>query len=234
MSDKPDEAMKRIMERLREPFSANDIEWRIQRSGLKDGKPWAMVLAYVTARAIQERLDETCGLFGWKNVYEKGPDGGVICGISIADGEGNFVTKWDGAENTNIEAVKGGISGAFKRAGAVWGIGRYLYNLEATFATIDANGQYSGSAKKNPKDNNEKPTWFKWNPPALPKWALPKDEQPITFAELIDKVKKANAFKHLEHIRNKYRVSVQGMTPDQQRELAETVKLKEDELRGEG
>jgi hypothetical protein len=229
MSETPDEAMKRIMERLKEPFSANDIEWRIQRSGLKDGKPWAMVLAYVQARAIQSRLDEACGLFGWRNVYKQGPDGGVLCGISIVDGDGNWITKYDGAENTNIEAVKGGISGAFKRAGAVWGIGRYLYHIEATFATFADNGRYNS---KIGEKNNAK--WFKWNPPALPEWALPQDEQPISFAELLDKIKKANALPHLKNIREKYRVSVQGMTPDQQRELAEAVKLKEDELRGEG
>ncbi len=32
-----------------EPFSPEDIEWRIQQSGkTRDGKVWAMVLAYVT------------------------------------------------------------------------------------------------------------------------------------------------------------------------------------------
>jgi hypothetical protein len=234
MSEKQDDTMKRIMDRLREPFSANDIEWRIQRSGLKDGKPWAMVLAYVTARAIQERLDETCGLFGWKNLYEKGPDGGVLCGISIVDGEGNWITKYDGAENTNIEAVKGGISGALKRAASVWGIGRYLYGLEATFAIIDANGQYSGSAKKNPKDNSEKPTWFKWNPPALPVWALPADEKPITFEELKEKINEAKAVRHLDNIRNKHRTSVEKMSQQEKADLATLVAIKTDELRGEG
>jgi hypothetical protein len=225
MSDKPDEAMKKIMARLREPFSANDIEWRIQRSGLKDGKPWAMVLAYVTARAIQERLDETCGLFGWKNVYEKGPDGGVVCGISIVDGEGNWITKWDGAENTNIEAVKGGISGAFKRAGAVWGIGRYLYHLDATFATFDANGRY------NSKVENK---FYKWNPPALPAWALPADEKPISYEELKQKIDEAQAVPHLDNIRNKYRASVEKMSQKEKEDLATLVALKTDELRGAG
>ncbi|EPF6937558.1 Rad52/Rad22 family DNA repair protein, partial [Salmonella enterica subsp. enterica serovar Typhimurium] len=38
---------------LDEPFAAEDIEWRIQQSGkTRDGKLWAMVLAYVTNRAI--------------------------------------------------------------------------------------------------------------------------------------------------------------------------------------
>ena len=42
-----------------EPFSPEDIEWRIQQSGkTRDGKVWAMVLAYVTNRAIMKRLDD--------------------------------------------------------------------------------------------------------------------------------------------------------------------------------
>jgi hypothetical protein len=194
-----DTALDLIVQRLKEPFPAEDIEWRIQRSGKKEGKIWAMVLAYVTARAIQERLDEACGVFGWKNEYKEGPNGGVLCGISIADSEGRWTTKWDGAENTNIEAVKGGLSGAFKRAGAVWGIGRYLYNLEATFAVISDSGRYSSQVKDGP--------WFKWNPPALPSWALPEGSKPpeaekaptiLTYKEIMDKLDTADNVFHLK------------------------------------
>ncbi|ELN7608627.1 recombinase, partial [Salmonella enterica] len=43
------------------PFNPEDIEWRIQQSGkTRDGKVWAMVLAYVTNRAIMKRLDDVC------------------------------------------------------------------------------------------------------------------------------------------------------------------------------
>lgn len=53
-----------------EPFSHEDIEWRIQQSGkTRDGKVWAMVLAYVTNRAIMKRLDDVCGKAGWRNEY---------------------------------------------------------------------------------------------------------------------------------------------------------------------
>jgi hypothetical protein len=75
------------------------------------------------------------------------------------------VTKWDGAENTDIEAVKGGLSGAMKRAAVQWGIGRYLYDLDEGWANIHDRGRHSA------KDKNNK--WFKWDPPELPPWALP-------------------------------------------------------------
>ena len=120
------------------PFASDDIEWRIQQAGKNNNGIWAKVLAYVTNRAIMKRLDEVCGKAGWRNEYRDIPNnGGVECGISIkVDGE--WITKWDAAENTQVEAVKGGRSGAMKRAAVQWGIGRYLYNLEEGFAVVSA------------------------------------------------------------------------------------------------
>jgi hypothetical protein len=167
-----------IMELLRQPFKAEDIEWRIQRQGSKPKGDkityWAMVLAYVTNRAIMERLDEVCGLTGWQNVFQTAPDGGVLCGISIYDDEKKeWITKYDGAENTQVEAIKGGLSSAMKRAAVQWGIGRYLYNLDTTFVNLHldkGNRKYKTLFKS---DNGiQKSLW--WNAPALPEFAKPK------------------------------------------------------------
>jgi len=156
------------LELLDAPFPAEDIEWRIQQAGKSGEKIWAKVLAYVTNRAIMKRLDEVCGKAGWRNEYRDIPNnGGVECGISIKV-EGEWITKWDAAENTQVEAVKGGRSGAMKRAAVQWGIGRYLYNLEEGFATVStqrANGYHYARSK-------EVGTFY-WQPPALPAWALP-------------------------------------------------------------
>lgn len=152
-----------------EPFAADDIEWRIQQSGKTGaGKVWAMVLAYVTNRAIMKRLDDVCGKAGWKNEYRDIPNnGGVECGISIKVGD-EWITKWDAAEQTQVEAVKGGRSGAMKRAAVQWGIGRYLYDLEEGFAQISTD-KAQGWNRAKLKDN----TAFYWLPPALPAWAIP-------------------------------------------------------------
>ena len=93
-----------------EPFSPEDIEWRIQQSGkTRDGKVWAMVLAYVTNRAIMKRLDDVCGKAGWRNEYRDIPNnGGVECGISIKI-DSEWVTKWDAAENTPFSGESVGI-----------------------------------------------------------------------------------------------------------------------------
>lgn len=149
--------------KLAEPFAPFDIEWRIQQSGLKNGKPWGKVLAYVTNRAIMERLDAVVGPGAWRNEFSVGPGGGVMCGIGIKVGD-EWITKYDGAENTDIEPVKGGISGAMKRAAVHWGIGRYLYNLEGGRARFCEDGIYSAKIDG---------TWHSWSPPDLPVWALP-------------------------------------------------------------
>lgn len=154
------------LSKLKDCFEPNDIEWRLQQCGKgKSDKIWGMALAYVTNRAIMNRLDEVCGPENWKNEFKAAPDGGILCGISIKIGD-EWVTKWDGAENTDIEAVKGGLSGAMKRAAVQWGIGRYLYKLEESWINANENGSYRGKTKDG--------TVFKWDAPALPAWALPK------------------------------------------------------------
>lgn len=158
--------------RLREPFHIDEVEFRLSQCGEKNGGGvWAQCLAYISARAIQDRLDEVCGPNGWKVAYEFVGTKGVICNLSILCGN-EWVTKQDGAEMTDIESFKGGISSALKRAGSAWGMGRYLYGLDSFFATIvqdrnTKNAQY-GKTKNG--------TVFYWTPPELPAWALPKNQ----------------------------------------------------------
>ena len=166
------------LERLKDKFSAEDIEWRIGRAGYTlKGQPYGTVLAYLSNRAIMNRLDEVCGPANWRNEYREWTVGGrqgVLCGISIKIND-EWVTKWDGAENTDIEAVKGGLSDAMKRAGVQWGIGRYLYDLEQNFAEIDEAGKYFAQGIDK---STQKPYRFRWNPPRLPAWALPGQKAP--------------------------------------------------------
>jgi hypothetical protein len=109
------------------------------------------------------------------NEYKEAPNGGIMCGISIWDPEkGQWITKWDGAENTQIDAVKGGLSGSMKRAAVQWGIGRYLYKLTTSFADCQPGKPNNSEAhlygQQYVKETKGK---FWWRHPALPNWALP-------------------------------------------------------------
>lgn len=108
-----------------------------------------MAVAYMNARAVQKRLDEVVGAFNWKNVYSLWHDNSQICGISIFNDErSEWITKFDGAENSDIEPIKGGLSDSFKRAATVWGIGRYLYEIDGVWVEIEPKGK-SFAIKQN-------------------------------------------------------------------------------------
>lgn len=167
--------------KLKEPFSQRDIVWRVQSCGNGTKGIWARVLAYITSRAIMDRLDDVCGPANWQNTFDKAPEGGVMCGISIRI-NGEWVTKWDVAANTEVKEagkldvdtnIKGGFSASMKRAGVQWGIGRYLYDIGADYAIISPNGRYSGKVRG---ENGGKDLPFRWDPPKLPNSALPKAE----------------------------------------------------------
>ena len=134
---------RRIQQELAQPFAPEDLEWRLEQTE-ENGK-WGLAIPYVTNRAIQARLDDVVGVDGWYNDYRpwhsaKGKEA-QICGISIRFPEQGFITKWDGAEDSDIEPVKGGLSDSMKRASVQWGIGRCLYGMDAIFVDVEKRGR---------------------------------------------------------------------------------------------
>ena len=125
------------MIKLTDEFLESELEWKPQNTGSGANGVWAMVLCYVSARAIQNRLDAVFGVLGWRDTY-RFEKNGVICELSVYDNEKKeWITKENGSPETDIESFKGGISSAFKRvASSGFGIGRYLYDLDTTFAEV--------------------------------------------------------------------------------------------------
>ncbi len=159
-----------IIQKLQAPFPKESIEWRIQRSGMKANGPWAMVLAYVDARAVQNRLDDAVGCENWQTKYTP-VAGGMMCELSLRI-SGEWVTKTDGSPETDIEGFKGAISKSLVRAASAWGIGRYLYDLPTGWANFVVEG--TPGAKKDPikkTKEDQNPQWYSWLPPELPGWA---------------------------------------------------------------
>ena len=163
-----------VSEQLKAYFPENELEWRVQQSGMtKDGKPYAMVLCYVQARAIENRLDAVVGVENWQNeIRVEGEN--IIARLGVRLG-GEWVWKENGASQTDIEAFKGGISGAIKRvASSGFGIGRYLYELDTTFAECTLEKQ-KGAEWNKAKTKDGK--FFYWKTPRIPAKFLPKDGQ---------------------------------------------------------
>ena len=131
------------LSRLSDFFPEGDLKWK--PIGLSSDRSKARVTPFLSNRAIMDRLDRVCGPENWRNEYQAGPAGGVLCGLSIRvqrDGApAEWITKWDGAENTEIQPVKGGLSAAMRRAAVQWGIGRYIYDLPTLWAPADKDGR---------------------------------------------------------------------------------------------
>ena len=201
---------KEIMELLQAPFRLEEIEFRVGSTNKEKTK--GLALTYVTNRAIQNRLDEVFGCFGWKNEYKEWKGNSQLCGISIwLEDRKEWVTKWDGADDSNMDAVKGGLSDSMKRCAYQWGIGRYLYQLPQVWCDITPFGKSYKLSKK----------------PTLPKWALPVEMQDKDIKELFAKANEYNYTEKDIHeiIEKQYSIeSVKSLTIEQKNELMQNMK----------
>lgn len=161
-----------MMNKLRAPFSADRIEWRVGSCGEKqDGSIWVRCLAYIDNRAAMERLDEVYGPT-WSHTEEFKQIGNqAVCTVTIsiepphiADSAIRLFTRSVSGScaveaNGDIDPFKSAASGAMKRAVVNLGIGRYLYDLPEAWGIVDPKGRYDGKTKNG--------TRFRWNPPSL-------------------------------------------------------------------
>src|SRR5262245_11215766 len=151
LTDRPAAALLVL---LAEPFDPAEVRFKPGRvSGSR-----ALALAYVDARAIQDRLDAVLGVDGWQDDYEVLACGSVVCRLRLRVG-GEWVVRTDvGAPSEQPDAgdkMKAAFSDALKRAAVKFGIGRYLYRLPPQWVDYDA-----GTRRLAGK-------------PYLPAWALP-------------------------------------------------------------
>lgn len=127
-------------------FPPHVVSWRCQTIS-RDGNK-GLALAYIDARDVMRRLDEVCTPAGWQDRYEV-HGSKTLCYLSLRIGD-VWITKADGAGDTDVEAEKGSLSDAFKRAAVKWGIGRYLYDVPAPWVPCEI---YEAGGKKR---------WSKW------------------------------------------------------------------------
>lgn len=133
--------MKPDFNKLKEPFHPADLEMRVGATGGGRG----LMLFYVTARAVFDRLDEVFGVDGWRVEYEEpvNNDGKtLLAALSVrVDPEKDvWITKRDVGVKSNTEGMKGMHSDALKRAAVHLGIGRYLYRSPDVWIPLD--GKY--------------------------------------------------------------------------------------------
>ncbi|HLZ25247.1 MAG TPA: Rad52/Rad22 family DNA repair protein [Ktedonobacterales bacterium] len=129
-----------IARQLREPFDPKDVDFRVQgRANEQTGR--AQAVAYIDARAVQDRLDVVVGAGNWSFdwqplVIDKGE-------VMVAKGTVTIfgVAKSDAGSASNFEQSLGAVSHCFKRAAVHWGVGRYLYNLPMAWVSVEKGGR---------------------------------------------------------------------------------------------
>jgi hypothetical protein len=152
--------MTDVLTQLKRPFDPSLVKWRVGATTADKSK--GIALAYIDARDVMKRLDEVCGVSGWQKRLTPFQNG-FVCEIDVWDHEKKmWTTRSDVAGLTKVEPEKGGASDAFKRAGANWGIGRYLYYLPNEWVALKNVG-----SEKYPKH-------VLGQTPKLPKWATPE------------------------------------------------------------
>ncbi|EYB66375.1 Rad52/22 double-strand break repair protein [Deinococcus phoenicis] len=168
----PTSHLSQVQRRLQAPFPSHLVGWKPQ--ALTKDRSRALLVAYVDARAVQDRLDAVC------------PDDwsfeiAVVPGTPTPTVKGRLtvlgVTREDIGEAGEGEAGTRGAasSDALKRCAVQFGIGRYLYDLPKTW--VDWN-----DARREPAAT-----------PELPEWARPEYERTAGGAHL------AQAMEQLRH-----------------------------------
>jgi hypothetical protein len=144
---------KRIIAQFGEPFSFNDVRWRVIQA-TKDKKR-GLVVPYIKASVIIDRLNSVLGEGCWSRTYQqytienipvtvegksvlKGKIA-LICEIEIPGIGRNSGTGEMWSDDAN--ALTSADSQAFKRSAECFGIGLYLRRVEKLWCDIDPYGQ---------------------------------------------------------------------------------------------
>lgn len=189
---------------LAEPFAASEVQWRVET--LSKDKRRALVVPYIDAHSVLERLDEAVGPEGWQDAYEvlMAQEGNfaVRCRLSVLG-----VSKEDVGEG---ESLKVAFSDALKRAAVKFGVGRYLYRLEKQWVDHDPD-----SGRFTPPQLDVYPQLERPAPPPRPSHAeasqalqahaeAEKPEPQELIDRLIDRLKEMGLGKEVARIVMKY------------------------------
>ncbi|AMA76076.1 DNA repair protein Rad52 [Thermus parvatiensis] len=201
--------MDEVWRKLAEPFPPGEVQWRVE--ALSRDKKRALVVPYVDARTVLDRLDKVVGPEGWHDAYEVLSDAErlvkdergerrerlceVKCRLTVLG-----VTKEDVGEGDSLKAA---FSDALKRAAVKFGVGRYLYRLEKQWVDYD-------------------PEKGRFTPPKLPETepeaeGEEKPEAHRLIDQLLERLKEKGLGKEAAQIVNKY--GGYGKTPEETRKL---------------
>ncbi len=144
------------LKNLSKPLSIEDIDFRVQSIN-KGG--YATILAYKDARVDIKRLNEVCGVLGWKRKHTRDNRN---CIVSIFDDRNmQWVSKEDTGTESMADAQKGLASDSFKRACFNFGIGIELYDYPVIQIKLNST-EFKVEGSKVKQTYNLKLREWKW------------------------------------------------------------------------
>lgn len=162
-----------IISQLRQPFPANRVDWKVQTAA---GGEKALVVAYVDARDISERLNSVCPN-QWSTkftpIYQSEKINAVECSLTIRDGDTSSTRSDVGVGDHEDDRLGAGLkilwSDAIKRAAVHFGVNSCVYELPAIWMEGDGlyikDGKVKGISGKGKKDLNDRyATWVASEP----------------------------------------------------------------------
>ncbi len=130
----PMNSISDLYQELSEPFAAELVE--LKPGATTNDKTRALALAYVDARAYQERLDQVIGPDNWQVAYRELGDTAIVCRLQILGITREEIGECNDTRDVNRWTVAS--AQAFKRACSAFGLGRYLYSLAQLWSEYDA------------------------------------------------------------------------------------------------
>lgn len=172
-----------MLTKLAAPFHPSNVTWK--PGMVKNNK--ALALAYADPRAYQNRLDEVCGM-DWSVSFTPWGDR-IICHLTIdgitrsSTGEADSQSERSEIAGTAAEAQ------AFKRACAMFGLGRYLYNLPTLWVEYDEKARgfsENGKARLHSIVAQHYQRWMNGQPAELAEDAGRPDDATVKLLELLN------------------------------------------------
>ncbi|NLT74658.1 MAG: hypothetical protein GXX94_10800 [Chloroflexi bacterium] len=123
--------------RLAEPFRSDQVRWKPQ---VISDSGNALAVAYVDPRVVSERLDLAVGgdwSFHWEPLGIQGDRLVVKSSLTIRGVTREDVGEYVLSDREQADPWKSAVSDALKRAAVHFGVGRYLYWLEAIWCAYD-------------------------------------------------------------------------------------------------
>lgn len=167
-----------VLQELSRPFHPSQIEWK--PGAINGDQTRALGLAYADVRAYQKRLDEVCG-GDWSITFTPWGERIIchltICGITRSStGEAGAQSERNEIGGTAAEAQ------AVKRACAMFGLGRYLYNLPSIWVEYSRENR---TFSEKGKQRLEQIVWQHYRA-SMDDQAAPATEQPTTGAPAVE------------------------------------------------